>query len=146
MKSYCRCWSLSFGSLFYNAFSVTRPNSIDDKVTSEWRWTDKDKHPCIKQDSNPQSQCQSNEVLCLRPLGTASMLVFWVVIPCGLVARCLCSGEKYRLYLQLPTSRHGITTHKTNTHIFTATTTSNLYENLVTTHLLVSLVVVVELV
>jgi hypothetical protein len=30
------------GSLFYSAFSVTRLNSVDGRVTSEWWWTGKD--------------------------------------------------------------------------------------------------------
>jgi hypothetical protein len=39
-------FSSGTGSLFYDAFSVTRLYSVDDTVTSEgWRWIDKDKHP-----------------------------------------------------------------------------------------------------
>jgi hypothetical protein len=37
-----------FGSLFYDAFSVTRPYSVDGRVTSQW-WQriDEDRHPCL---------------------------------------------------------------------------------------------------
>jgi hypothetical protein len=34
-------WRWLFGSLFYDAFSVTRLNSVDDRVTSQW-WIDED--------------------------------------------------------------------------------------------------------
>jgi hypothetical protein len=58
-----------FDSLFYDAFSVTRPYSVDDTVTSEWWWIDEDKHPCLKQDTNPRSQRSSHCGLRLRPRG-----------------------------------------------------------------------------
>jgi hypothetical protein len=58
-----------FGSLFHDTFSVTRLYSINDRVTSQWRWTHKDKHPCLKWDSNPRSQCPSDQGLHLRPHG-----------------------------------------------------------------------------
>jgi hypothetical protein len=45
-----------FCSLFYDAFSVTRLQSMDDRVASAWSWIDEDKHPCLKQDSNPRSR------------------------------------------------------------------------------------------
>jgi hypothetical protein len=48
-----------------------------------------------------------------------SVLVFWVVKPCGLAGRYHRFGGTYCLHLQgwrrcLPTSPHGVTTHKTN--------------------------------
>jgi hypothetical protein len=38
---------VSFRSLFYDAFSVTRLYGFDDRVTSKWRWIGEDKHPCL---------------------------------------------------------------------------------------------------
>jgi hypothetical protein len=47
--THCRCvlkqkfWSfLHVGSLFYDAFSVTRLYSVNDRVISKWWWTGKD--------------------------------------------------------------------------------------------------------
>jgi hypothetical protein len=58
------------GSLFYNAFSVTRLYSVNDTATSEWWWwIAEHKHPCLKQDLNPWSQHPSNQGLSLRPHG-----------------------------------------------------------------------------
>jgi hypothetical protein len=34
-----------FGCFFYDALSVTRLYSVCDRMTSEWWWTDEDKHP-----------------------------------------------------------------------------------------------------
>jgi hypothetical protein len=42
--------------LFYDAISVTRLYSVDDRVTGEWWWIDKGKHPYVKQDSNSRSK------------------------------------------------------------------------------------------
>jgi hypothetical protein len=55
-----------FASLFYDAFSVTNIYSVD-RVTSEWRWTDEDKHPCPKRNSNPRSQLPGDQDLRLKP-------------------------------------------------------------------------------
>jgi hypothetical protein len=66
-----------FGSLFYDAFSVTRLYSVDDRVTSEWWWVDEDKHPCLMRDSNPQSQHSSYQVLCPRLHGHWDQLQSW---------------------------------------------------------------------
>jgi hypothetical protein len=55
------------GSLFYEAFSVPRPYSVDVMVTSEWWWIDEDKHPCLKLNSNPRSHRPSNKSLLLIP-------------------------------------------------------------------------------
>jgi hypothetical protein len=54
-----------FGSLFYEAFSVT---------SKWWWWVDKDKRPCLKQDSNPWSQRPSDQGLRLRPRGFITFL------------------------------------------------------------------------
>jgi hypothetical protein len=64
-----------------------------------------------------------------------SMLIFWIVIPCGLVGRC---GATYcllhlhgtstlmmRQYVP-PKRPRGVTTQKTNAGVFTALGTSNL--------------------
>jgi hypothetical protein len=74
-----------------------------------------------------------------------SVLVLWVVTPCGLIGRYQCFGGTYCLHLHpwrwrhyvclkcwcLPTSPQGITTQKTNTDIFTAMRTSNFIQVLV---------------
>jgi hypothetical protein len=57
--------------------------------------------------------------------GCLSMLVFWVVIPCGLVGRYKRFGGAYCLHLQ-GWSPHGDTTQKTTMDIVTAVRTSNL--------------------
>jgi hypothetical protein len=46
-----RCSRSLLFSLFYDAFSVTRLYSVDDRVTSE----------CLKRDSNPRSQRPSDQ-------------------------------------------------------------------------------------
>jgi hypothetical protein len=56
------------GSLFNDAFSTNIPYSVDDKVTSEL-WLIDDEHLCLKRDSNPRSQRQSDQGLLLRPRG-----------------------------------------------------------------------------
>jgi hypothetical protein len=59
-----------FGSLFYDAFSVTRLYSVDDRVESEsWWWIDEVNHPYLKRDSNPWSQRSRDQGLDLRPRG-----------------------------------------------------------------------------
>jgi hypothetical protein len=58
-----------FGTLFYDDFSVTRLYSASDRVTSEWWWIVEDKHPYVKQESNPLSQRLSDQDLGLRPRG-----------------------------------------------------------------------------
>jgi hypothetical protein len=75
-------------NLFHNTFSVrTKLYSINDRVTSEWWWTDKDKHLCLKQDSNPQSQCPRDQSRHLRPRGHWNQLMTWgVVVVCGMTA------------------------------------------------------------
>jgi hypothetical protein len=67
-----------FGSLLCDACSVTRLHSANDRVTSEWWWwTDKDKHPCFKQDSNPVSASKQSRPMSqtAQPLGPASNVV-----------------------------------------------------------------------
>jgi hypothetical protein len=44
-----------------------------------------------------------------------SVLVFWFVMPCGLVCRYQHFGEMYCLYLQSP---HDITIQKTNIDVY----------------------------
>jgi hypothetical protein len=58
-----------FCSLLYGVFSVTRLYSIDDRVISEWWWTDEDKHLYLKRDSNRRSQRSSGQGLRLRQRG-----------------------------------------------------------------------------
>jgi hypothetical protein len=68
-------WHLdAMGSLvdFHDAFSWTRLYSVDDRVISEWWWTDEDKYPCLKRDSNPWSQRPSDKGLRLRPRTTVT--------------------------------------------------------------------------
>jgi hypothetical protein len=50
-------WHIFFRSSLYDAFSVTRLCSVDDRMTSEWWWwwLGEDKHPCLKRDSNKRS-------------------------------------------------------------------------------------------
>jgi hypothetical protein len=79
-------WLWIFCSLFYDAFSVTRLYSADDRATREWWWINEDKHPCLKRDSNLQSQLLSDQGL--RPLGVAQNhscedddWLFWIVTP-----------------------------------------------------------------
>jgi hypothetical protein len=55
-------------SSFHYAFSVTRLYNVDSSVTSEW-WIHENKHPCLKRDSNPRSQCPSDQGLWLWPRG-----------------------------------------------------------------------------
>lgn len=67
MIRYMTQWSAFFGSLFY-AFLVTRPNTMDDRVTSRWWWwTDEDKHPCLQRNLNPWSQHSGDQGLRLTP-------------------------------------------------------------------------------
>jgi hypothetical protein len=65
------------------------------------------------------------------------MMLFWVLTPCRLVGRYQRFGETHCLHLQggqdvspkrwyVPTSLHGVTTHKNNIVILTAVRTSNL--------------------
>jgi hypothetical protein len=60
----CSILVFSPDGLFYDAFSVTRLYTVYDRVISVWWWwwwTEKDKHPCLKRDSNPRSQRLSNQ-------------------------------------------------------------------------------------
>jgi hypothetical protein len=67
---YKQNFSVLFGSLFCDAFSVTRLYSVHDRMISEWWcWVDEDNNPCLNRDSNPQSQRPSNQGLRLRPSG-----------------------------------------------------------------------------
>jgi hypothetical protein len=67
-------------SLFCGSFSVTRLYSVDDRVISEWWWwMVKDKHPCLKRDSKPWSQCPSDQGLCLR-LHSHWELHYWYIM------------------------------------------------------------------
>jgi hypothetical protein len=75
-----------------------------------------------------------------RTYGSMSMLVFWVVMPCGLVSRYQPFGKKYYLHLHpfsesqsfplerwyLSASSHGATAHSTNLDTFTVIKTSTL--------------------
>jgi hypothetical protein len=60
-----------------------------------------------------------------------SMLIFYVVMPCGLVERYQRFGVTYSLRCQdwyLPANLHGVTIQKTNIDIFTAMRTSYFYQ------------------
>jgi hypothetical protein len=86
---FCCCVVYFFGSLFYDAFSVSIVYSDDDRVTSEWWWTDEDKHPYLKRNSNPRSQRPSDQDLRLRPRGHGH------VAPCSLIPTFRMCGPKH---------------------------------------------------
>jgi hypothetical protein len=74
----CVYIKIIFGTLFYDAFSVTRLYSVYDRITSKWwLWIDEGKHPCLKRNSNPQSQRPSDQGLRVTPLpmGPAAKLL-----------------------------------------------------------------------